>query len=98
MFSQMCQAVTVCHAVNIFHQGIQPKNFIVTDRWVKSPDGMQEHKVVIKLTNFGLSTNDIESGLRACAMYELRCVSSDAPTLLFTKHSGITLPGYRVQE
>ena len=95
MFSQMRQAVAVCHAVNIFHRDI---SFIVTDGWVKSPDDMQERKVVVKLTDFGLSTNDVESGLRVCAVYELWYVSSDASTLLFTKPSGITLLGYRVQE
>lgn len=66
MFSQMCQAVAVCHAVNVFHRDIKPENFIVTDGWVKSPDGRQERKVVVKLTDFGLSTNDVESADMDC--------------------------------
>ena len=66
MFSQMCQAVAACHAVNVFHRDIKPENFIVTDGWVKSPDGMQERKVVVKLTDFGLSTNDVESADMDC--------------------------------
>ena len=66
MFSQMCQAVAVCHAVNVFHRDIKPENFIVTDGWVRSPDGRQERKVVVKLTDFGLSTNDVESADMDC--------------------------------
>jgi len=66
MFSQMCQAVAVCHAVNVFHRDIKPENFIVTDGWVKSSDGRQERKVFVKLTDFGLSTNDVESADMDC--------------------------------
>lgn len=66
MFTQMCQAVAACHAVNVFHRDIKPENFIVTDGWVKSPDGNQERKVVVKLTDFGLSTNDVESADMDC--------------------------------
>ena len=66
MFSQMCQAVAVCHSVNVFHRDIKPENFIVTDGWVKSPDGRQERKVVVKLTDFGLSTNEVESADMDC--------------------------------
>ena len=62
----MCQAVAVCHAVNVFHRDIKPENFIVTDGWVRSPDGRQERKVVVKLTDFGLSTNDVESADMDC--------------------------------
>jgi len=62
----MCQAVAACHAVNVFHRDIKPENFIVTDGWVKSPDGRQERRVVVKLTDFGLSTNDVESADMDC--------------------------------
>ena len=52
--------------MNVFHRDIKPENFIVTDGWVKSPDGMQERKVVVKLTDFGLSTNDVQSADMDC--------------------------------
>ena len=65
-FSQMRQAVAVCHAVNVFHRDIKPENFIVTDGWVGSPGGRQGPKVVVRLTSFGLSTNDLESADMDC--------------------------------
>ena len=66
MFAQMCQAVAACHAVNVFHRDIKPENFIVTDGWVTSSEDRQERKVVVKLTDFGLSTNDVESADMDC--------------------------------
>jgi serine/threonine protein kinase len=61
MFSQMCDAVAACHDQQVFHRDIRPKNFIVTDGWSTSPDGNRERTVVVKLTDFGLSTTDVES-------------------------------------
>jgi len=66
MFSQMCQAVAICHSVGVFHRDIRPENSIFADGWVKSPDGRRERKVVVKLTNFGLSTNGIRSAGMDC--------------------------------
>ena len=66
MFTQMCQAVATCHVANVFHRDIKPENFIVTDGWVRSSDDRQERKVVVKLTDFGLSTNDTESADMDC--------------------------------
>lgn len=60
MFSQMCEAVAACHAQQVFHRDIKPENFIVTDGFV-DVDGRRERKVIVKLTDFGLSTTDIES-------------------------------------
>ena len=61
MFSQMCDAVAACHAQQVFHRDIKPENFIVTDGIVTTSDGRRERKVVVKLTDFGLSTTDVES-------------------------------------
>jgi serine/threonine protein kinase len=61
MFAQMCEAVAACHAQQVFHRDIKPENFIVTDGWTTLPDGRQERKVIVKLTDFGLSTTDIAS-------------------------------------
>ena len=82
----MCQAVAACHAVNVFHRDIKPENFIVTDGWVKSPDGGQERKVVAKLTDFGLSTNDVESADMDCgsAPYMSYGTFSNTPILSYT--------------
>ena len=66
MFSQMCDAVAACHDQQIFHRDIKPENFIVTDGWSTSPDGSRERKVVVKLTDFGLSTTDVESSDMDC--------------------------------
>jgi serine/threonine protein kinase len=66
MFSQICDAVAACHAQQVFHRDIKPENFIVTDGFVTLPDGRQERKVIVKLTDFGLSTTDVESSDMDC--------------------------------
>jgi serine/threonine protein kinase len=66
MFSQMCGAVATCHNASVFHRDIKPENFIVTDVWIPTVDGGQERKVVVKLTDFGLSTHDVESADMDC--------------------------------
>ncbi|PIL34178.1 hypothetical protein GSI_03889 [Ganoderma sinense ZZ0214-1] len=66
MFSQMCEAVATCHDHSVFHRDIKPENFIVTDGWIKIPDGRSERKVVVKLTDFGLSTTDVDSADMDC--------------------------------
>lgn len=66
MFSQMCEAVAACHDQQVFHRDIKPENFIVTDGWSTLPDGRQERKVIVKLTDFGLSTTDLESSDMDC--------------------------------
>ncbi|KAJ6558536.1 hypothetical protein DFH09DRAFT_1262168 [Mycena vulgaris] len=65
MFSQMCDAVAACHAQQVFHRDIKPENFIVTDGFVEI-DGRRERKVIVKLTDFGLSTTDVESSDMDC--------------------------------
>ncbi|KAJ7755730.1 hypothetical protein DFH07DRAFT_821616 [Mycena maculata] len=65
MFSQMCDAVAACHAQHVFHRDIKPENFIVTDGFVQV-DGRRERKVIVKLTDFGLSTTDLESSDMDC--------------------------------
>ena len=81
MFSQMCDAVATCHERGVFHRDIKPENFIVTDGMmeVREPrvfgegDDMteeivlrRERKVVVKLTDFGLSTTEMHSGDMDC--------------------------------
>lgn len=64
----MCDAVATCHDADVFHRDIKPENFIVTDGWVDTPSlrGPRERKVVVKLSDFGLSTTDIESADMDC--------------------------------
>jgi serine/threonine protein kinase len=62
----MCEAVAACHDQNVFHRDIKPENFIVTDGWTTMPDGRRERKVIVKLSDFGLSTKDIESSDMDC--------------------------------
>ena len=63
----MCEAVAVCHEIGVYHRDIKPENFIVTDGWFESQSrhpartGKKERRVVVKLTDFGLSTKDAES-------------------------------------
>ncbi|THH04365.1 hypothetical protein EW146_g10199, partial [Bondarzewia mesenterica] len=42
IFSQMCEAVAVCHDTSVFHRDIKPENFIVTDGWQTNGDGKRE--------------------------------------------------------
>ncbi|KAF9038336.1 kinase-like protein [Hymenopellis radicata] len=83
MFSQMCDAVAACHAQQVFHRDIKPENFIVTDGWHTTADGRQERKVIVKLTDFGLSTTDVDSSDMDCgsAPYmSYECRNNVAPT------------------
>lgn len=74
MFKQMCDAVAACHERGVFHRDIKPENFIVTDGVlevrVPSASGKEEvrreRRVVVKLTDFGLSTTDIHSADMDC--------------------------------
>jgi Protein kinase domain len=61
MFAQMCEAVATCHDASAFHRDIEPENFIVTDGWSFNQDGIRERKVVVKLSDFGLSTREAAS-------------------------------------
>ncbi|KAF4620704.1 hypothetical protein D9613_000552 [Agrocybe pediades] len=83
MFCQMCDAVAACHAQQVFHRDIKPENFIVTDGSYTTPDGRLERKVIVKLTDFGLSTTDLESADMDCgsAPYmSYECRNNVAPT------------------
>lgn len=83
MFSQMCDAVAACHSQQVFHRDIKPENFIVTDGWATLPEGRQERKVLVKLSDFGLSTTDISSADMDCgsAPYmSYECRNNIAPT------------------
>lgn len=46
----------------MFHRDIKPENFIVTDGWSSAEGDERVRKVIVKLTDFGLSTTDAESG------------------------------------
>ncbi|KAH7909953.1 kinase-like protein [Hygrophoropsis aurantiaca] len=83
MFGQMCDAVAACHEQHVYHRDIKPENFIVTDGWVNHEDGRRERKVVVKLTDFGLSTTEDESSDMDCgsAPYmSFECRNNVAPT------------------
>ncbi|KAG1715609.1 hypothetical protein ID866_1533 [Astraeus odoratus] len=78
MFAQMCDAVAACHEQGVFHRDIKPENFIVTDGFA---DG--ERRVVVKLTDFGLSTTDEDCSDMDCgsAPYmSFECRNNFAPT------------------
>ncbi|KIJ49587.1 hypothetical protein M422DRAFT_27953 [Sphaerobolus stellatus SS14] len=83
MFFQMCDAVAHCHRVSVFHRDIKPENFIVTDAYTEGPDGRRERRVVVKLTDFGLATTDVQSTDMDCgsAPYmSYECRNNCAPT------------------
>lgn len=78
MFAQMCDAVAACHEQGVFHRDIKPENFIVTDGFVNG-----ERRVVVKLTDFGLSTteedcSDMDCGSAPYMSFE--CRNNVAPT------------------
>ena len=78
MFSQMCDAVASCHEQGVFHRDIKPENFIVTDGFVNG-----ERRVVVKLSDFGLSTTEAECSDMDCgsAPYmSFECRNNCAPT------------------
>ncbi len=63
----------------VYHRDIKPENFIVTD----STDTFDRRVVVVKLTDFGLSTRESESGDMDCgsAPYmSYECRNNCAPT------------------
>ncbi|KAG0706064.1 kinase-like protein [Suillus ampliporus] len=85
MFAQMCDAVAACHDQRVFHRDIKPENFIVTDGFApaSSSSDRMERKVLVKLTDFGLSTNEVESADMDCgsAPYmSFECRNNIAPT------------------
>lgn len=81
MFAQMCDAVAVCHDHGVFHRDIKPENFIVTDGFTTpDADGRRERKVLVKLSDFGLSTTDIESGDMDCGSAPYMSYGKSAPS------------------
>ncbi|KAJ3572385.1 hypothetical protein NP233_g3126 [Leucocoprinus birnbaumii] len=74
---------SAAHRIHVFHRDIKPENFIVTDGFTTLSDGRQERKVIVKLTDFGLSTTDVESSDMDCgsAPYmSYECRNNVAPT------------------
>ncbi|KZP31689.1 kinase-like protein, partial [Athelia psychrophila] len=61
VFSQMCEAVATCHDQQTFHRDIEPENFIAAEGWTASTNGKRKRKLVVKLTDFGLSTDNLGS-------------------------------------
>lgn len=86
MFSQMCEAVAVCHDIGVAHRDIKPENFMCCDNkelkvaaeGSEFAEGIDARKrVVVKLTDFGLATTerdstDMECGSRPYMAYECR--------------------------
>jgi serine/threonine protein kinase len=66
MFAQMYEAIAACHDASMFHCDLKPENFIVTNEWALNQDGIHECKVIIKLSDFGLSTCDAISSDMDC--------------------------------
>ena len=81
MFAQMCDAVATCHEYSVFHRDIKPENFIVTDGWTTHSDGRSERKVIVKLTDFGLSTTDVDSADMDCGSAPYMSFGAYSPQL-----------------
>jgi serine/threonine protein kinase len=81
MFAQMCDAVAACHEQRVFHRDIKPENFIVSSS--STSESRMERKVLVKLTDFGLSTTEQESADMDCgsAPYmSFECRNNVSPT------------------
>jgi len=89
MFAQMCDAVATCHAVGVFHRDIKPENFIVTDgRYVHEGTDrvngtVNKGRVVVKLTDFGLSTREEECSDMDCGSAPYMSYGLSFPFSLF---------------
>jgi len=51
----------------VFHHDLKLENFIITDGWAFNQDGIHGRKVIVKLSDFGLSacsavSSDMDSG------------------------------------
>jgi serine/threonine protein kinase len=78
----MCEAVAECHDEGVYHHDIKPENFVVTNNWEEdtldsSPDVPAWRCVIVKLTDFGLSTreaasSDMDCGSAPYMSYECR--------------------------
>ena len=91
---KMCEAVAVCHDEGVYYRDIKPENFIVTDGW----DEDERRQVVVKLTDFGLSTretasSDMDCGSAPYMSYECRnnCAPTYAPRAADVWSLGIVL-------
>ena len=85
MFAQMCDAVAHCHANGVAHRDIKPENFIVTDAWTEGPDGRRERRVVVKLTDFGLATTELESADMECGSAPYMSYGSSSSSSYFAQ-------------
>ncbi|ORX33580.1 hypothetical protein BD324DRAFT_610564 [Kockovaella imperatae] len=98
MFSQMCESVAVCHDAGVSHRDIKPENFICCDSVElesavtadAEDDDMDfgpqaKRKVIVKLTDFGLATAEVESGDVECGSkpyMSYECRNNLGPTYL----------------
>lgn len=65
----MCDAVAACHDRGVYHRDIKPENFIVTDGILEvdvQGEKRRERRVIVKLSDFGLSTTDMHSADMDC--------------------------------
>jgi serine/threonine protein kinase len=83
MFAQMCEAVAACHDASVFHRDIKPENFIVTDGWAFNQDGIRERKVIVKLSDFGLSTRDAVSSDMDCGSAPYMSYGTLSPPFIY---------------
>ena len=84
LFAQMCEAVATCHDASVSHRDIKPENFILTDGWTVNQDGIHERKVVVKLSDFGLSTCDAVSSDMDCGSAPYMSFGTPVFRILFT--------------
>ena len=92
----MYETVATCHAPSVFHRGIKPENFIATDGWSFNHDGVHERKVVVKLSDFGLSTRDAVSSDMDCGSAPYMSYGSHPPLFPFPPYLYALL--HRVQK
>ncbi|KAI0062839.1 kinase-like protein [Artomyces pyxidatus] len=67
IFTQMCDAVSQCHKISVYHRDIKPQNFLVLDAGRgMNQDVSSEPRVVVKLLDFSLATTAVDSTDLSC--------------------------------
>ncbi|KAI0045791.1 kinase-like protein [Auriscalpium vulgare] len=66
IFTQICDAVSCCHAAGVYHRNLKPSNFLIKDECRTMVDGTRERVPRVKLIDLDLATTDAKSAEMDC--------------------------------